>query len=212
MLNLFQHLPLYSLGIHSHPLFDFYMRQLLKTNFQLLVLSAIIFQACNEPQKLNTRTQLVEAKATDFFKTFADRKDWEKLCSFYREDMQFQDITLQLQLDSLWKFKRFYNWDGEGGNFKKLTTDQEHLTIYSLVANDSMAVARGRVNPFYYYDQLIDAAWGMEFTIWLYFDEHLKISKQIDWMEYDPVALQNVLDRVEKNGHEAIPDWLDLSR
>ncbi len=177
-----------------------------------LVIIIGVFQACDEPQKQATRSQQVEAKAQSFFETFAEREDWERLCSFYREDMQFQDITLQLQLDSLWKFKRFYNWDGEGDNFRKLTPDQDHLTLYSLVANDSVAVARGRVNPFYYYDQLVESEWGMEFTIWLYFDEELKIAKQIDWMEYDPVALQSVLDRVEKNGHEAIPDWLDLSR
>ncbi len=158
------------------------------------------------------RTEQVEKRARNFFNTFAQREDWEKLCSFYREDMEFEDIALQLKLDSLWQFKRFYNWDGEGDNFKKLAPDQEHLTLYSLVANDSVAVARGRVNPFYYYDQMVDSEWGMEFTIWLYFDKNLKIVKQVDWMEYDPVALQSVLDRVEKNGHEATPDWLDLSR
>ncbi|WP_425390748.1 hypothetical protein [Ekhidna sp.] len=173
-----------------------------------------IFISCNPNSKneADDRAIRVEQTAKDFFETFAERKDWEKFCSFYREDLEFEDITLQLKLDSLWQFKRFYNWDVEGDDFRKLTPDQKHLTLYSLVANDSIAVGRGRVNPFYYYDQLIDSEWGMDFTIWLYFDENLKIRKQIDWMEYDAKVLKNVIERVEKNGHEAIPDWLDLSR
>ncbi|MEO1260490.1 MAG: hypothetical protein AAFZ15_16965 [Bacteroidota bacterium] len=164
------------------------------------------------PQLQNNREKQIETTARDFFKTFADRQDWDRLCSFYREDLEFEDISLQLKLDSLWQFKRFYKWDEEGGNFKKLTPDQEHLTLYSLVANDSIAVARGRVNPFYYYGEMIDVEWGMEFTIWLYFDENLKIKKQVDWMEYGPTVFEAVINRVRENGIDKIPDWLDLSR
>jgi hypothetical protein len=46
----------------------------------------------------------------------------------------------------------------------------------------------------------------------LRFDENLKIIEQIDWMEYDPVTLENTIKRCRENGFEAIPDWLDLSR
>ena len=48
-----------------------------------------------EPPSRQTQVELV---AKDFFATFAERKDWEKFCSFYREDMEFDDITLQLKL------------------------------------------------------------------------------------------------------------------
>ncbi|MEM9261543.1 MAG: hypothetical protein AAGA62_18025, partial [Bacteroidota bacterium] len=74
------------------------------------------------------------------------------------------------------------------------------------------AVGRGRVNPFYYDGILVDAEWGMEFTIWLRFDEKLKIIEQLDWMEYDPFALESTIKRCQENGFEAIPDWLDLSK
>lgn len=180
----------------------------------LWLLLLIAAWSCQPAEQEGTpsRQQLVEQKAQDFFDTFAERTDWEKLCSFYREDMVFQDITLQLHLDSLWKFKRFYRWDEEGDQFQKLSPDQKHLSIYSLVADEEVAVARGRVNPFYYGGTLIDVEWGMEFTIWLYFDEDLNIIKQIDWMEYDPNALESMLQRCKENGFEAIPDWLDLSK
>jgi len=172
----------------------------------------ILVLGCNTPIKETkpTRSQKVEQTARKFFDTFADRSDWNKFLSFYSDELEFDDVTLQLHLDSLWKFKRFYNW--EDGHFKKLTPDQKHMTVESLIANDSVAVAHGHFNPFYYYNNLIDTEWGMEFTIWLYFDENLKIKKQIDWIEYDSSTLESVIKRCRENGHEAIPDWLDLSK
>ena len=151
-------------------------------------------------------------KAQDYFDTFADRTDWDKLCSFYRVDLQFDDVLLQISLDSLWKFERFYNWDGEGDAFQKLSPTQKHLTLKSLVVNDSIAVANGRINPFYYHGELVDSEWGMNFTIWLYFDDDLLIKRQIDWMEYDPDVLESTVRRYREHGFQAIPEWLDLSR
>ncbi len=155
--------------------------------------------------------EAVRNEAINYFDTFADRSDWDKFCSFYREDLLFKDITLQLELDSLWKFKRFYKWDEEGDRFKKLYPEQKHLNVQSLVVEGNTVAAKGHLNPFYYDGALIDLEWGMEFTIWLTFDENLKIIEQIDWMEYDAGTLENTIQRINKNGIEAIPDWLDLS-
>lgn len=152
----------------------------------------------------------VRETATAYFNTFSERKDWDKLLSFYREDLQFHDIYLHLELDSLWQFERFYNWPDTG--FHKLSPEQEHLSIESLVVEDSTAVVRGHLNPFYYYGKLVDSDWGMEFTIWLYFDENLKIKRQVDWFEYDPSVVESVLTRYKTQGVDKIPDWLDLSR
>lgn len=179
-----------------------------------IAFSFLFLTGCTTEQgeQRNARQHQVEKTARAFFATFAERKDWGKFCSFYREDMAFEDILLQIKLDSLWQFKRFYKWDEEGEPFKKLAPEQEHLTLISLVANDSVAVGRGRVNPFYYYGELVDEEWGMEFTIWLYFDEQLKIKKQIDWMEYAPEVFESVIKRIREHGVEKTPDWLDLSR
>jgi hypothetical protein len=166
----------------------------------------------NEPSNASDFEQAVRSQATDFFETFAERSDWGKFCSFYREDVHFKDITLQLELDSLWKFKRFYKWDEEGDRFKKMYPEQKHLNLQSLVVEGNTVAGKGHLNPFYYDGALINTAWGMEFTIWLRFDENLKIIEQIDWMEYDPATLENTVKRCRENGHEAIPVWLDLSR
>ncbi len=158
----------------------------------------------------SSRAQMVATEASVYFATFAEREDWEKLLSFYREDLIFEDVLLQLHLDSLWQFERFYNWPDTA--FRKLYPEQKHLNIHNLVANDSVAVAQGVLNPFYYYGKRVDTDWGMNFTIWLYFDKGLKIYKQIDWFEYNPTVMQSVLDRYHKEGVDKIPDWLDLSR
>ena len=178
-----------------------------------ILFTFLTIQNCrNSAPSTLSRPELVELKAKDYFATFAERKDWDKLCSFYRDDVVFDDIMLQLHLDSLWQLKRFYKWDEEGNNFRKLTPDQDHLTIYSLVVNDSLAIGYGRINPFYYYERLIDVEWGMNAAFWLYFDKDYKIKKQIDWIEYDSDVLESVIKRYREKGVDLPPDWLDLSK
>jgi len=181
---------------------------------KILIAILLMTNSCHQTKTTNTNEleQAVRSEALKYFETFAKRSDWDKLCSFYREDVHFKDITAQLDLDSLWKFKRFYKWDEEGDRFKKMSSEQKHLDLQSLVVEGNTAVGRGRVNPYYYDGYLIDSEWGMEFTIWLRFDDNLKIVEQIDWMEYDPVTLEGIIRRCKENGFEAIPDWLDLSK
>ncbi len=178
-----------------------------------LVVSGTLIISCNNQVDKHTyppRKEQIKIVASEYFKTFAKREDWNKLVSFYAEDVEFEDINLQIRLDSLWQFERFYNWEGD--DFQKLTPDQDHLTVYSLITDDTTAVVRGRFNPFYYHGDLVDVEWGMEFSIWLYFNEDLKIQKQIDWIEYDPSIINGVIDHYRSQGIDKIPEWLDLSR
>lgn len=190
------------------------MIQRLTYLFGCFVLLLIFWQCHSAIPTSDTEPTTYESQvrqtAVDYFQTFSERKDWNKLLSYYRADLQFHDIMLHLELDSLWQFERFYNWPDTG--FQKLSPDQQHLAIESLVVEDSTAVVRGHLNPFYYYGKKMDSDWGMEFTIWLYFDEDLKIKRQVDWMEYDPSVMEGVLTRYKTQGVEKRPDWLDLTR
>lgn len=183
-------------------------------NWLSFILILLTITNCHQTKttKVNDYEQAVRSKAVEFFDTFSERSDWDKFCSFYREDVHFKDITLQLDLDSLWKFKRFYKWDEEGDRFKKMFPEQEHLNLQSLIVEGNTVAGKGHLTPFYYDGELINSDWGMEFTIWLSFDENLKIIEQIDWMEYDPNTLESTIIRCRENGFEAIPDWLDLSK
>lgn len=156
------------------------------------------------------RAKAVKDIATAFFDTYAERSDWEQLLSFYRQDMVFEDVMLQLHLDSLWQFERFYNWPDT--NFRKLSPEQLHMEVEHLLVNDRVAIASGHFNPFYWHGQLIDLDWGMQFQMTLYFDENLKISKQVDWIEYDDAVLESVIKRYREVGIDKPPAWLDLRK
>lgn len=174
----------------------------------LLGIIACSFNGCTDGRQ--ARIAAVQAQAEAFFQTYAERADWEQFCSFYRQDMQFEDVALQLKLDSLWQFQRFYNWPDP--NFEKLSPEQKHLIIEDMVVDENKVVAKGYFQPFYWYNQPVKPIWGMQATFWLYFDEDLKIEKQIDWIEYDPSVLESVIARVREKGVQKVPDWLDLSR
>ena len=149
----------------------------------------------------------VAGVATAFFETYSERSDWNKLLSFYSKDMQFEDVLLQLKLEGLDEFKKFYDWPNP--EFKKMSPDQNHLVVETLATSGNrVAVARGHLNPFMWKGEQVDSAWGMEFTIWLFFDDELKIVRQIDWMEYDDRVLENVIKRIRKDGLDSKPPGL----
>lgn len=183
--------------------------------FVIVAIATALLSGCRERGQVSEEMRLeneVRQQAERYFETFAARSDWQAFTAFYAEDVHFKDVILQLELDSLWQLKRFYNWEGEGDRFRKLSPDQKHLELESLVVEGHTAVGRGHLNPFYYDGNLVDTDWGMDFTIWLTFNEELKIVTQRDWFEYDPYTLESTVQRCRENGFEATPDWLDLSR
>lgn len=179
--------------------------------YYLLVGLGFLLACQTQPvAETSSQEEKVREMALAFFQTYAERQDWDKFCSFYREDLQFKDVMLQLELDSLWKFKRFYNWPDT--NFAKLSPEQKHVEIHTMLVQDSVVTAYGHFNPFYWYQQKIEEPWGMEAMFVLHFDQDQKIIRQVDWIEYGPQTLQSVIDRVREKGVQDVPDWLDLSR
>ncbi|MCB0548597.1 MAG: nuclear transport factor 2 family protein [Phaeodactylibacter sp.] len=150
----------------------------------LMLALLMLASACTE-KGTPALQQQTERQATAYFQTFSQRTDWEKLLSFYRDDVQFTDTNMRYRAKSIGGFKAFYNWPDPG--FEKMSPDQAHLELESLVANDSIAVGRGHFNPFYWHGKLQE--WDdASFTIWLYFDQQGKIYKQYDFITY-PVEL-----------------------
>jgi len=160
----------------------------------LLIMTLLVFlPAC---QQTNSGGAVSENSPTRkaaeaFFDTYAQRRNWAKLLYFYREDMVFEDIALQIQIQGKENFKSFYNW--EDPNFQKLSEDQAHLVLHDLIVQGNKAVARGYFNPFMWNGELQEWKWGSEFTIWLFFDDNQKIRKQIDFIEYPDAVLEDVI-------------------
>lgn len=165
----------------------------------LLFLTSCSGSGARDNAAASAREAKVKQVAREFFATFAEREDWEKLLSFYRYDMQFEDVMLQIKIYNKEDFKSFYNWPE--GDFQKLAPDQPHLVLKELAVNDSVAVGRGYFNPFSYNGEIYEWKWGSEFTIWLEFDENLKIKRQMDFIEYPAWILQDVINRYQESGN-----------
>ena len=183
----------------------------LKISIFFFLLSVIFLISCKtENVSTHSHPAQIEKIAKEYFQTFAERKNWDKLLSFYADDMTFHDVMLHLELDSLWQFQRFYNWPDT--NFQKLSADQQHLILEDLAISENLAVGRGHFNPFFWHGEKMGPGWGMEFCIWLYFNDAYKIQRQVDWIEYDTTVLENVIKRYRTEGIDKVPGWLDLSK
>ena len=146
-----------------------------------------------------SRRQLVEQKAREFFAIYAERSDWEGFLDLYRDDMQFEDALMQLHLESKEAFREFYDWPNEG--FRKHPNHPKTLVLQELVVDENIAVGRGYFTPFYWNDKLWEMEWEATFTMWLFYDDDLKIRRQIDWIEYSGDVLQSIGKRIEQGDY-----------
>ena len=151
----------------------------------LIVLFLGCSTACESPEQ--QRERLTRATALAYFETYQQRENWDSLLSFYRDDIQFEDVNLNYQAKGIEAFKEFYNWPDT--SFRKIVDNQKHLVLQTMMVQDSMVVGRGKLNPFFWNNELQE--WPDDFTIWLYFDENMKIYKQIDWVRYPAWMIQS---------------------
>lgn len=151
-----------------------------------LLLSLLLLYSCGQPDaESNHRGIAIKSQAEKYFQVFADRQDWEALLSFYDEKVVFQDLNQDLRFEGIEAFQGFYNWPDS--SFSKLSPDQHHLEVEELMVLDTVAIARGHFNPFLWKGQRVE---GIEdFTIWLYFNDKMKIVKQLDYIEYPAAFL-----------------------
>ena len=155
---------------------------LYKFCFTVLLLAGA---ACESPEQ--QREQLTRETALAYFETYQHREDWDSLLSFYREDIQFKDANLGYETQGIEAFKEFYNWPDT--SFRKIVDDQQHLVLETMMVQDSIVVGSGQLNPFFWNNDLQE--WPDDFTIWLYFDENMRIYKQIDWVHYPAWMIQS---------------------
>lgn len=151
----------------------------------LLVLGLVGLIACESPEQ--RRGQRTRETALAYFETYQQREDWDSLLTFYRDDILFKDANLSYEVRGIEAFKDFYNWPDT--SFRKIVHEQKHLVLETMMVQDSVVVGRGRLNPFFWNNELQE--WPEDFTIWLYFDENMKIYRQIDWVRYPAWMIQS---------------------
>ncbi len=151
----------------------------MKNLLKILLLTAAGWCVACQPEA-PSREQRVQETARAYFSVYQQREDWDSLLSFYRNDIRFRDANLNYDINGIADFKEFYNWPDT--SFRKIVPDQKHLVLETLVVQDSMVVGQGRLRPFFWNDKLQE--WPEDFTIWLFFDDSLKIHRQVDWVRY----------------------------
>ena len=145
----------------------------------------------------NARRARVEKTARDFFATYAERQDWEHFLSFYRYDMQFEDVALQIAIFNKEDYKHFQDWPSV--SYKPVAPGEPSLVLQELIVSDSTAVGYGYFNPFFLNGQRYDWRWGSQFTTWLFFDDQLKIRRQVDFVEYPDWVLEEVIQQYRRS-------------
>ena len=141
--------------------------------------------ACESAEQ--KRERLTKETALAYFEIYQQREDWDSLLSFYRDDIRFKDANLSYEAEGIEALKDFYNWPDT--SIRKIMHEQKHLVLETMMVEDSVVVGRGRINPFFWNNELQE--WPGDFTIWLYFDKNMKISRQIDWVRYPAWMIQS---------------------
>lgn len=142
--------------------------KILTSSFLLLL--ALSFNAVAKPN--------YEVIANAFFQTYKERTQFDKFLTFYADDMIFEDVFYRVKLKNKEQFSEFYDW--HKGDFDRLA-NQHILRLDNVVVEHEQIVARGEFLRFSYNGKEM-GPWP--FVIWLEFDEHGKIIKQQDWINY----------------------------
>lgn len=140
----------------------------------LLIIVTVFIVSC---QKENKTKQIGER----FFETYAERKDVQKMLSFYADEFQYENVGFEMTLnDSKYLYENVYGWSDP--NF--IFSGKQTITVDETLSSDSTIVAKGITMPYTYNGKNVE---GTRFVIWLELDKDLKIRKQTDWFDY-PMA------------------------
>ncbi len=139
---------------------------------QILLLFTVIFLvSCGKENK----TQQIGER---FFQTYSQRKEVDKMISFYAKDFHYENIGFESETDDpKFLYEEFYGWKDPAFLYKSDKT----ISIEEIVSNDSTIVATGTTMPYSYNGKEVE---GTGFVIWLDLDKDLKIKKQTDWFDY----------------------------
>lgn len=141
----------------------------------------------------SVKEKKVQKTAEKYFETFAERKDINKLLSFYSVNPKYLDAVTHGVVEGRENLKIQMNWNDK--DYKSDPKNPKCLEVEEMLCNDSVVVANGHYNPYYYKNNYVER---MNFSIWLYFDKDGKIYKQVDWNQYSNEMLEQILS-IQKN-------------
>ena len=163
--------------------------------FLLLFIAIFALSLTNCAKPANENKQAIRAAALSYFNTYAEREDWEKFLDHYSDSLFFEDKIAQIETKGIDEFKDFYNWPDP--RYEKHEDHEDALILEELIIDGKTAVGRGYFTPLYWDGKLYTMEWGGSFTIWLHYNDDLKIDHQIDWIEYSGDVLIDIGNKIE---------------
>ncbi len=154
----------------------------------LLFVSIILLSSCS------IRIEKVEITVDNYFRTYNQRKDFQKFLEFYDDKIVLTDIINGDLVTGKNELKDFFDWNNP--NFKSL--DSNSLIISEKIIDKNQAAIKGYFTPFQWGETRFEA---MHFTTILTFNDSGKIIRQVDWINY-PTTLVDYHTRKNSN------DWL----
>ena len=126
---------------------------------------------------------LVTERATEYFQVYAERKDFNRLMSFYADEASLQDLIFGYIADDKKAIEAFFNWND---GFFELPVGQPALVLNALTVQGQRAVAQGHFTPFTYKGRDLGPWW---FVTILDFNPDGLIVRHSDWINYTPREL-----------------------
>lgn len=141
-----------------------------------VALAGIMLVSCNKNESQNKAKEVAEK----YFESFADRKNYNQMKSFYNDSVQYENViqnTTVLNLETGYLLNNIYSWNDKSIVYE----NNKAVTVNNIIANDSVVVVNGEYNKYTYKGFQYSP---MRFTTYLYLDKNYKIIKQVDWYNY----------------------------
>lgn len=143
----------------------------MKKTHLLILLFTISFTSCSKENK----TQQIGER---FFETLSQRKEVDKMLSFYAPKFEYENIAFKSETDNpQFLYEEFYGWKDPAMKY----VSEETIQVDEIISSDSSIIAKGSTMPYTYNGKEVK---GTQFVICLELDKDLKVKKQTDWFAY----------------------------
>ncbi|MFT7244203.1 MAG: hypothetical protein ACI82A_001553 [Candidatus Azotimanducaceae bacterium] len=122
----------------------------------------------------------IEEVASEYFATYAARKDFDKFMSFYDEQAVVKDVICDVEVSGIDAIRNFFDWNR--GEFETVAAGPI-MDLKRQIISDRTVISAGVFLAFDFDGEKL-GPW--EFIIWQGYSNTGKIILQKDWINYSP--------------------------
>lgn len=122
----------------------------------------------------------IDEVASEYFATYAERKDFDKFMSFYDDQAVLKDVIYGVDVNGINAIRNFFDWDR--GEFEMVAAGAI-MVLKRQIVSDKTVISTGVFSEFHFDGKKL-GPW--EFIIWQEYNKAGKIILQSDWINYSP--------------------------